>query len=92
VIARHVAADTDMQIVGVEDITEHYARTLGIWRQRFHQHLDEVKQQGFNETFVRMWEYYLAYCEGGFIERVIGTSQFLMAKPGFRGLPAIVPL
>ncbi len=92
IIAQHAADDTDMQIVGVEDITAHYAHTLGIWRERFHQRLDEVKQQGFDEAFIRMWEYYLAYCQGGFVERVIGTSQFLMAKPGFRSLPAISPL
>ncbi|MGI9284616.1 MAG: class I SAM-dependent methyltransferase [Pseudomonadales bacterium] len=92
VIAEHAAAHSDMQIVALEDITEHYARTLAIWRQRFHLQLDKVKLQGFDETFVRMWEYYLAYCEGGFIERTIGTSQFLMAKPGFRQLPTIAPL
>lgn len=92
VIAQHAAACTDMQIVGLEDITDHYARTLAIWRQRFHLQIDKVKQQGFDEAFIRMWEYYLAYCEGGFIERVIGTSQFLMAKPGFRGLPVVAAL
>ncbi len=92
VIAQHVADDTDMQIVGVEDITQHYARTLNIWRERFHQRLDEVRQQGFDDTFIRMWDYYLAYCEGGFVERAIGTSQFLLAKPGFRRLPAISQL
>lgn len=92
VIAQHAAFDSDMQIVGVEDITEHYARTLNIWRQRFHQRIDEVKRQGFDAAFIRMWEYYLAYCEGGFVERAIGTSQFLMAKPGFRRLPAISKL
>lgn len=92
VIAQNAARYTDMQIVGLEDITEHYARTLGIWRRRFHLQLDKVKQQGFDETFIRMWEYYLAYCEGGFVERVIGTSQFLLAKPGFRRPPVITQL
>jgi cyclopropane-fatty-acyl-phospholipid synthase len=89
VIARHVGQDTDMQIVGLEDITWHYARTLADWRQRFLHNIDRVREMGFSDTFIRMWEYYLAYCEGGFLERVIGTSQVLMAKPRCRQLPAI---
>lgn len=89
VIASHVANDTDMQIVGVEDITLHYARTLAAWRDRFLHRIDDVKALGFDDVFVRMWEFYLAYCEGGFMERVIGTSQILMAKPLCQQLPAI---
>jgi cyclopropane-fatty-acyl-phospholipid synthase len=89
VIAQHVAEDTDMQIVGLEDITFHYARTLEAWRDRFLHRIDDVKALGFDDIFVRMWEFYLAYCEGGFMERVIGTSQILMAKPGCRELPAV---
>lgn len=89
VITQHVAQYTDMQLVGLEDITEHYARTLNAWRQRFNQQIKQVRQQGFNDTFIRMWDYYLAYCEGGFSERAIGTSQLLLAKPRYRGLPAI---
>ena len=41
--------------------------------------------QGFDERFLRMWEFYLAYCEGGFIERSIGVAHLLLAKPGYRG-------
>jgi cyclopropane-fatty-acyl-phospholipid synthase len=89
VIAGHVARDTDMQIVGVEDITLDYARTLAAWRDRFLHRIDDVKALGFDDVFVRMWEFYLAYCEGGFMERVIGTSQILMAKPLCQQLPAI---
>jgi cyclopropane-fatty-acyl-phospholipid synthase len=89
VVAQHVADDTDMQIVGLEDITFHYARTLEAWRDRFLHRIDEVKALGFDDVFIRMWEFYLAYCEGGFMERVIGTSQVVMAKPRCRSLPAI---
>ena len=87
VIARHVAEDTDMQIVGLEDITRDYALTLRDWRHRFLAREAEVRALGFDEEFVRMWEFYLAYCEGGFEERVIGTSQVLMAKPQCRAIP-----
>lgn len=87
VINRHVSRDTDMQVVAVEDITLDYAKTLRAWRERFFERLSEVKQQGFDGTFINMWDFYLCYCEGGFLERVINTAQILMAKPDCRVLP-----
>lgn len=84
VVARHIGRHTDLQIVDVEDMTAHYAQTLNDWRQRFLARLPEVRAQGYSEAFIRMWEFYLCYCEGGFAERVIGTTQFLMAKPDAR--------
>jgi cyclopropane-fatty-acyl-phospholipid synthase len=84
VIAEKIARKTDMQIVAVEDITEHYADTLADWRERFHKEIETVKQQGFDDVFCRMWDYYLAYCEGGFRERAISTGQFVFAKPRYR--------
>ena len=59
------------------------------WRERFWQRLDEVKQLGCDDVFIRMWNYYLCFCEGGFMERVIHAGQFLIAKPDFRGQPRI---
>lgn len=84
VIANQVMHNTDMNIVGVEEIGDHYAQTLKHWRESFMARLDDVRAQGFDERFIRMWEFYLSYCEGGFIERSIGTTQVLMAKPGYR--------
>ncbi len=84
VIASHVARDSDMQIVGLRDITADYARTLADWRQRFLAARKEVRAQGFDEVFERMWEFYLCYCEGGFRERIISTVQLTLAKPGYR--------
>jgi len=81
VIAGHVARYTDLNIVGIDDITQHYARTLQAWRQRFTASADKVRAQGYDEVFMRMWQFYLCYCEGGFRERSIGTLQILMAKP-----------
>ena len=89
VIASHVAGATDMQLIGLEDITLDYARTLHAWRDNFMAALPQVRRLGFDETFIRMWLYYLCYCEGGFMERVIHTAQFLLAKPQFRDLPVI---
>jgi len=89
VVAQHVAEDSDMQIVGLEDITLHYARTLAEWRQRFKEKEKDLLEMGYDETFLRMWEYYFCYCEGGFRERSISTVQLLMAKPLSRNLPRI---
>jgi len=84
VITSAVRANTDMVIVGLQEIGEDYARTLQIWRDRFLARLDEVRALGFDEYFIRMWNFYLCYCQGGFEERVIGTSQILFAKPQWR--------
>ncbi len=86
VIAKHIAKDTDLQMVHLRDITADYALTLEHWRARFMDQLDEVRAMGFDERFIRMWEFYLCYCEGGFRERIIGTAQLAFAKPGYRGL------
>lgn len=75
---------TDMRISHLEDIGLHYAKTLHDWRERFLQQLDAVKAQGYSDAFIRLWDYYLCYSEGGFEERYIGTVQLLMSKPDAR--------
>jgi cyclopropane-fatty-acyl-phospholipid synthase len=75
---------SDMRLLNLEDIGSSYAITLNQWRKRFLARLDDVRKLGYDERFVRMWEYYLCYCEGGFIERSIGTVQMLFARPGNR--------
>ncbi|MGH8214381.1 MAG: class I SAM-dependent methyltransferase [Rhodanobacteraceae bacterium] len=79
---------SDLGLIELEDFGDSYARTLRAWRERFLAHLPEVRAQGFDERFVRMWEFYLAYCEGGFLERSIGVGHLLLAKPGWRRAPA----
>lgn len=81
VMSDHIKKDSDMQIVGVEDITLDYAKTLHAWRLNFFEKLNEVKAQGFDDVFIRMWDFYLCYCEGGFAERTISTVQMLLARP-----------
>ena len=92
VIAQHVARDTDMQIVHLRDITDDYAETLAHWRQRFLANLEAVRGMGFSEEFVRMWDFYLCYCEGGFRERVISTVQLAFAKPDYRFQGSVAPV
>ncbi len=79
-----VARKTDLRVVHLEDFAEDYALTLSNWRQRFLANLDAVRALGYSEEFIRMWEYYLCYCEAGFRERHIGLMQIVLAKPGYR--------
>jgi cyclopropane-fatty-acyl-phospholipid synthase len=76
---------SDLALVHLEDFGLSYARTLKAWRERFLQQLDAVRSLKFDERFIRLWEFYLAYCEGGFRERSIGVAHLLLAKPGYRG-------
>ncbi|MBQ4856216.1 class I SAM-dependent methyltransferase [Rhodanobacter sp. B2A1Ga4] len=75
---------SDLALVQLEDFGHSYALTLRAWRERFMAHLPQVRAQGFDERFIRLWEFYLAYCEGGFRERSIGVAHLLLAKPGNR--------
>lgn len=72
---------TDKKIINIEDIGTHYARTLADWRNRFQAKLQDVKALGYSDSFIRMWEFYLCYCQAGFMERRIGTVQMLLIKP-----------
>jgi len=80
---------TDFKLFHLEDIGPHYARTLRTWRERFFRNLGKVRELGYPDTFVRLWEYYLCYCEGGFLERQLGTVQMLLTKPGNRRAPLV---
>lgn len=92
VLSDAAARNTDMRIVHLEDIGPHYATTLKHWRERFMARLDAVRELGYPDEFIRMWEYYLCYCEGGFRERAIGTAQILFCKPLNRREAILPPL
>jgi cyclopropane-fatty-acyl-phospholipid synthase len=84
-----ITAHTDMKLVDLADIGPHYAATLRHWRRNFLGNLNEVRALGYPETFIRMWEFYLCYCEGGFEERTVGDVQMVLAKPGSRLAPSV---
>ena len=86
-ITDSVRRATDMKVFHLEDIGPHYATTLLRWRENFNSRLAEVRALGYPESFIRMWEFYLCYCEGGFRERQIGDVHMLLTKPRCR-LPA----
>jgi cyclopropane-fatty-acyl-phospholipid synthase len=83
-LVNSLARTTDLKLTHLEDIGPHYARTLKLWRERFLGRQTEVRALGYPERFVRMWEFYLCYCEGGFEERQLGVVQMLLTKPRSR--------
>ncbi len=86
-LSTSIAKVTDMKIFHLEDIGPHYARTLVDWRRRFFARIEKVRELGCSDAFIRMWEFYFCYCEGGFLERDIGTVQMLLTKPASRPEP-----
>jgi cyclopropane-fatty-acyl-phospholipid synthase len=81
---------SELGLVAFEDFGDSYARTLAAWRERFMARLPQVRALGFPERFIRLWEFYLAYCEGGFRERSIGVAHLLLAKPQWRRLESVI--
>jgi cyclopropane-fatty-acyl-phospholipid synthase len=81
VIMRNVARHTDLQAVGLKDITASYVETLRRWRENLAGARSELERLGYDERFQRLWTLYLSYCEGGFAERRICDVQLLLAKP-----------
>jgi cyclopropane-fatty-acyl-phospholipid synthase len=85
VIQRNVARRTDLQTVGLHDLTASYVTTLRHWRENFLAHRAELEALGYDVSFRRVWTLYLAYCEAGFAERRICDVQLLLAKPRWTG-------
>ena len=83
-ILRSLERTTSLSVHHAENFGSHYARTLHAWRSRFHARLDDVRAQGFDERFIRMWDLYLASCEATFLERHTGLYQLLLLKNGAR--------
>lgn len=75
-----VSKGTGLRLTGLFDFAESYAITLRNWRERFFQRINEVRELGFDDRFIRMWEYYLCYCEGAFRERAVGVSHLVWEK------------
>jgi cyclopropane-fatty-acyl-phospholipid synthase len=80
-IDRTLAEHTSLAVTHRRPLGQHYARTLRIWRDRFEENWAAINAQGFDETFRRMWEFYLAYCEAGFSTGYIDVVQLQMQRP-----------
>ncbi len=81
IMADTIARATNLVITGVDDIGRHYATTLRHWRMNFFARLDRIRRLGYPDEFIRMWEFYLTYCEGGFTERAISNVHLIAEKP-----------
>lgn len=81
VLSQAFNAHSDFAIRDLQDIGLDYARTLADWRDNFNQAEAALAQDGYDQRFMRLWRYYLSYCEGGFLERTISTVQLLLARP-----------
>ncbi len=77
---------TKLNLLHMDDFTEHYAKTLNVWHDNFIKKLDEVKNLGFDEYFIRMWQMYLCYCEAGFLTRNINLVQISFTRYQNMGL------
>ena len=76
-----VGRTSNLRLQGIEDLSSHYSRTLQAWRNRFFDRSADVRRLGFDERFIRMWEYYLCYCEAAFQEQAVGVVQIVWDKP-----------
>jgi len=79
-----ITGKTDLRLFDLEDIGPHYATTLRMWRENFFSNISKVRTLGYSEEFIKMWEFYLCYCEGGFEERALGNVHLLLSKPDNR--------
>ena len=83
-ISDSIARVTDLRICHLEELSSHYVRTLQAWRERFWDNIESVRRLGFDNRFIRMWDYYLQYCEAAFAERQVNLVQLVLAKPGYQ--------
>lgn len=79
-IQSSITRKTGLSLIEVEDLSDHYAPTLAAWRARFHSHWGALSALGYDERFLRGWDFYLALSEGAFRERYIGDAQLLYGK------------
>jgi cyclopropane-fatty-acyl-phospholipid synthase len=76
-----ITRSSDLRLFRLDDIGPHYATTLRMWRENVFRQLDRIRALGYSREFLRMWEFYLCYCEGGFIERAISDVHMVLVKP-----------
>lgn len=81
-ISASITTQTQLQLLSMRDIGQHYATTLMDWLRKFNQHVGQVKEQGFSEHFIRMWQFYFCYCAAGFKQSYISDIHALWRKRG----------
>lgn len=86
-LSNSMANVSRLRMVHMEDFASHYAETLRRWHKTFNSRLPEVKQLGFDDRFIRIWNYYLCYCEAAFMERHVNVCQLWLANHGAKASP-----
>ena len=79
-IRKRLSSITGLSVSNIDDISDHYPRTLRMWRDRFSANKDHLQALGYSKRLLRLWEYYFCYSEGGFLERSVGDVQFVLTK------------
>lgn len=82
-VMTQAASEQQLRLKHLEDIGQSYAQTLHCWRELFLAQRDRVLKLGFDEDFIRMWDFYLCYCEGGFKEGVISDVHLLFEASAY---------
>ena len=80
----HIAKQTDMVVWSLNDMGLDYAKTLKHWHENFDNAIGEIQALGYGDDFIRMWKFYLSYCEGGFLERTTSTVHLVAVRPDYR--------
>ena len=88
-MANSIRRATDFRVFHLEEFGRHYAETLSRWRAAFWSSIEQVRKLGFDDRFIRMWHYYLCYCEAGFLDNQIGVAHLVLAKPDCRRDPIL---
>jgi cyclopropane-fatty-acyl-phospholipid synthase len=83
-MCQRLAENTSMTVTRMTDYGHHYAQTLTHWAERLKHNAKTLSEMGYDIDFQRLWDFYFAYCEGGFREGSIGLVHFEAAKPGAR--------
>jgi len=87
VLDRAMAQHSDLRRSHLEELGPHYARTLRYWAHNLHTNRERVLERGYPDQLIRLWAFYLAYCEGAFTEKNIGLAQIEVRKPGCTDAP-----
>ena len=80
-LTKAATASSRLTILDVHELGPHYAETLRRWRANVHERLDEVRALGYDRTFERTWDFYLAFCEAGFRLRALRDAQLTLSRP-----------
>ncbi|CAN5591199.1 cyclopropane-fatty-acyl-phospholipid synthase family protein [soil metagenome] len=82
-ITRVSAKAGDFWLTQLDEFPQHYAETLHRWRDRLFEAEDEARERGYGDALLRLWDFYLAYCEGAYRERYVSLVQCVLARSGY---------